>query len=149
MWWFYGNWFVRDKESIVIRQEVDRTNITYFVVVDQAKDVTQVKVANDNPSQLKVVLMHIAWFKYVKKLKKTKNILLTNLSYTCSATSGKLLIDTIITKLLLYYFKLLMKYCSLEIIRCWKYFVDGTEPRKFLTWKFLSHELIYETNFSS
>ena len=25
--------------------------------------------------------------------------------------------------------------------------MDGTEPRKFLTWKFLSHELIYETNF--
>ena len=102
----------------MIRLEVDRTNITYFVVVDQAKDVTQVKVANDNPSQLKVVLMHIAWFKYVKKLKKTKNILLTNLSYTCSATSGKLLIDTIIIKLLLYYFKLLMKYRSSEIIRC-------------------------------
>ena len=79
----------------MIRQEVDRTNITYFVVVDQAKDVTQVKVANDNPSQLKVVLMHIAWFKYVKKLKKTKNIVLTNLSYTCSATSGKLLTDTV------------------------------------------------------
>ena len=76
----------------MIRREVDRTNITYFVVVDQAKDVTQVKVAIDNPSQLKVVLLHIAWFKYVKKLKKTKNILLTNLSYTCGATSGELLV---------------------------------------------------------
>lgn len=76
----------------MIRQEVDRSNITYFVVVDQAKDVTQVKVAIKNPSQLKVVLLQIAWFKYVKKLKKTKSILFTNLSYTCSATSGELLV---------------------------------------------------------
>ena len=83
---------IRDKESVVIRQEVDRANSTYYVVVDQAKDVTQVKVANNNPIQLKVFLMHIAWFKYVKKLKKTKNILKTNLEYTCSATSGELLV---------------------------------------------------------
>ena len=76
----------------MVRQEVDRTNITYYVVVDQAKDVTQVKVAINNPSQLKVVLMRIAWFKYVKKLKKTKNILLFNLNYTCSATSGEFLL---------------------------------------------------------
>lgn len=76
----------------MIRQEVDRANSTYYVVVDQAKDVTQIKVAIDNPSQLKVILMHIAWFKYVKKLKKTKNILNTNLDYTCSATSGKFLV---------------------------------------------------------
>ena len=81
---------IRDKESVVIRQEIDRTNSTYYVVVDQAKDVTQVKVAINNPIQLKVVLMHIAWFKYVKKLKKTK--LMTNLEYTCSATSGEFLI---------------------------------------------------------
>ena len=72
----------------MIRQDVDRSNVTYYVVVDQAKDVTQVKVAIHNPSQLKVVLMHIAWFKYVKKLKQIK--LLTNLDYSCSATSGKL-----------------------------------------------------------
>ena len=65
--------------------------MTYFVIVDQAKDVTQVKVAIDNPSQLKVVLLHIAWFKYVKKLKK-KNILL---DYTCSATSGELIVYTL------------------------------------------------------
>ena len=76
----------------MIRQEVDRTNLTYYVVVDQAKDVTQVKVAINNPIQLKVVLMHIAWFKYIKKLKKTKNILLTNLDYNCSATSGEFLV---------------------------------------------------------
>ena len=42
----------------------------------------------------------------------------------------------------------LTEYRSSEIIRCSKYFVGGTEPRKFLTWKFLSNELIYETNFS-
>ena len=32
--------------------------------------------------------------------------------------------------------------------QCQKYFVDSTEPRKFFSWKFLSHELIYETNIS-
>ena len=78
----------------MIRQEVDRSNITYYVVVDQAKDVIQVKVPINNPSRLKVILMHFAWFKYVKKLKRTKNILLHNLDYTCSATSGEFLILT-------------------------------------------------------
>ena len=75
----------------MIRKEVDRANSTYYVVVDQAKDVTQIKVTINNPMQLKVVLMHIAWFKYVKKLRKTKNILMGNLEYTCSATSGEFL----------------------------------------------------------
>ena len=28
------------------------------------------------------------------------------------------------------------------------YFVDGTEPQKFFSQTFISHELIYEMNFS-
>jgi len=95
----------------VIRQEVDRSNIRYYVVVDQAKDVIQVKVAINNPSRLKVILMHIAWFKYVKKLKRTKNIILPNLEYTCSATSGEFLIlskyDTNYKLIISYFFMLL------------------------------------------
>ena len=51
-------------------------------------------------------------------------------------------------KLMLLFILCILYYCSLEIIWCLKYFVDSTEPQKILTWEFLSHKLICETNFS-
>jgi len=74
---------------IVIREEIDRHNIKQYLVVDLERDVTQIKISTDNSHKLKEVLQGIAWLKYVKRL-KSKAPGITQVNYTCDATSGEL-----------------------------------------------------------
>jgi len=80
--------YCRDKDTIVVREEIDRHTIKQYLVVDHEKDAFYVDVPTNSLHRLKVVLQDIAWLKYVKGLKSKPSGF--SVKYTCDATSGEL-----------------------------------------------------------